>query len=74
MVKLVRAMVSLMTTVAECCAATWRLSVEPTVPVGGRCLGAHKLLPGCLVLTITTESVEGQLRHFIGYWSQDESA
>jgi hypothetical protein len=69
MVRLVRAMVSLMSAVIGGNGCTWSLHIAETIPVNGLWLGTNTVVPGILVLEIITDSGSMQTRHLIGYWS-----
>ncbi len=69
MVKLVRAMVSLLSTLLGMAAPPeFRLELSPEIPEGALLMGTTKLGSGFLVLTIRTGSSAVNETHFAGYW------
>jgi len=73
MIKLVRAMTSLLGCIADVPgAAQFNLSVVPEPPEGAKRLGRQAIVPGCLLLEIRTETRFSHEVHFTGYWAKAE--
>jgi len=70
MVKLIRAMASLLATVADVRGACiFSLTQVEKPPLKAKYMGTQSLVPGHVLLEIRTESHLLKEKHFEGYWS-----
>lgn len=71
MERVVRAMVSLLCTCADCLSVVrFNLTCEAEAPSQARRLGHQSLLPGCVVLTVGFKETV----HFTGFWEPTSGA
>lgn len=69
MVKLIRAMASLLATIADVAGACdFALSQCEFAPPEAKRLGSQTLVSGCILLEVKTSTRMSHETHFIGYW------